>query len=50
MFQKPVPPAVTDNSVPEPTAQASQRKGVLILIAVILLSAIGVFVLMRRLY
>ncbi|MCU1334424.1 MAG: Basic proline-rich protein [Bryobacterales bacterium] len=45
MFQKPAPP-----DVPEPLTPASQPRGRSILIAVILLSAIAVFLLMRRLY
>ena len=48
MFQKPVTPL--DNSVPAPPARASQPRGVLLVIAILVLSAIAVFVVMRRLY
>ena len=53
MFQQPAAPAVSripDNPVPASPAPASQPRGVLIVIAIAVLSAIVVFVLLRRLY
>jgi hypothetical protein len=53
MFQQPAAPAVSqipDNSVPASPAPASQPRGVLIVIAIAVLSAIVVFVLVRKLY
>jgi len=60
MFHQPAAPAaqpvpepggaVTGLNVPAPPARASQPRGVLIAIAVLLLSAIVVFLLARRLY
>jgi len=48
MFQKQAKPA--HNSVPAPPARTSQPRGVLIVIAIVVLSAIAVFVVMRTLY
>jgi hypothetical protein len=52
MFQQPGPSAAAapDESVPAPLAHASQPRGVFIAIAIVLLSAIAVFIWMRRLY
>jgi hypothetical protein len=62
MFQQPARPApnpaeaappvpdASDNAVPAPSAPASQPRGVFIAIAIVLLSAIAVFIWMRRLY
>ena len=60
MFQQPVPAAAPpvsppvseapDNPVPAPPAPASKPWALLVVIAVVLLSAIAVFLLMRRIY
>jgi hypothetical protein len=60
MFQQPVPPAASPASpalseapgdpVPAPPAPASKPWGLLVVIAVVVLSAIAVFLLMRRIY
>jgi hypothetical protein len=51
MFQQPVPATAPESSVPEPPAPTSQSKGRrLIVIAIAILSAIAVFILVKRLY
>lgn len=57
LFQKPAPPVpveqellAPDRSVPVPPVPASQPRGILIAIAIVILFAIAVFVLMRTLY